>query len=190
MSSRKPITSNKDKNKYYVYALLSPLVKKECEYLGMKFEYEPFYIGSGIGHRVLSHYTTQDDSKKSKYISKLLENECKPLYKIFYISDSKSDVLEVEKAFITKIGLVKDKTGPLLNVASYQGNIISDEKFNLIKYGDYNLEDMKDKIESKKVTFEISDKLYEQIMDYGYENKIFKFGPALVDIINKHFDKK
>ena len=46
--------------KCYVYVLMDPSVKMEWEYNGVKYYYEPFYIGMGSGYRINFHGSKKD----------------------------------------------------------------------------------------------------------------------------------
>lgn len=46
------------------------------------------------------------------------------------------------------------------------------------------------KLNSQKRSFDCPDELYASIMEYAVKNKLYKFGPALLDILEKGLNPK
>jgi len=46
---------NKNKNRFYVYALLDPRKPGRYVYETWEFDHEPFYVGKGSGNRIICH---------------------------------------------------------------------------------------------------------------------------------------
>ena len=106
----------------YIYVYLDSRKKGSYSYGEYHFEYEPFYVGKGIGERYLTHLRVANGSRKGgnnliiskirsilndgyeTIILKIIENLTKENYDIF------------EKTIIKTIGKSCDGLGPLLNI--------------------------------------------------------------------------
>ena len=106
----------------YIYVYLDSRKKGSYSYGEYHFEYEPFYVGKGIGERYLTHLRVANGSRKGgnnliiskirsilndgyePIILKIIENLTKENYDIF------------EKTIIKTIGKSCDGLGPLLNI--------------------------------------------------------------------------
>ena len=106
----------------YIYVYLDSRKKGSYSYGEYHFEYEPFYVGKGIGDRYLSHLKIANGIRKGKnnlivtkiksilndgfetIIIKIIEDLTKYNYDIY------------EKAIIKEIGKSCDDLGPLLNI--------------------------------------------------------------------------
>jgi hypothetical protein len=156
--------------KYFVYALLDPRKKGNYKYTGIRFEYEPFYVGKGSGNRISQHYTLRDMSNKNKNFTIDILNSLgyKPLYKKIYLTDDENEAYEAESLFIYTIGTIKSNTGPLLNIGNPLYNkYASDTK-------------------SKKLSIDFTEDMYKEIMDFAFDKKIYKFGPTVIFIIREY----
>lgn len=122
----------------YLYILFDLSKPGNYEYNGYKFNYEPFYIGSGTYNRIFD-YNKENMINKSifseKYnlIRKLYEfSNLEDFVYIFKISKSKEEIDLLEIEFIQNIGRKIDNSGPLLN--TLDGDIFSNndvaKKFN------------------------------------------------------------
>ena len=94
------------KKLYYVYLLIDPI------------SYLPFYVGKGIGNRVLCHFSDKSlklTSSKNSKIKNILSQNLVPLI-IYYIVDvSEITAFIVERALILKYGRKDLNTGILCN---------------------------------------------------------------------------
>ena len=126
------------KNDSYLYILFN--LNKPGEYIfnGYKFNFEPFYVGSGTYNRIFD-YNKENMINKSSFSEKY--NLIRDLYKtynledfvyIFKVSKDKEEIDKLEMEFIQNIGRKIDNNGPLLN--TLDGNIFSNneitKKFN------------------------------------------------------------
>lgn len=109
-----------EKKKYYVYVYLDTRKKGEYIYGDYKFEYEPFYIGKGIGKRYLKHLTeTKDNTNnifKFRLINKLNRLGLIPIILKIAIDLSEPDAYKLETELIKTIGRRCDKSGSLTNI--------------------------------------------------------------------------
>lgn len=106
----------------YIYVYLDSRKKGSYSYGEYHFEYEPFYVGKGIGDRYLSHLKIANGSRKGKNnlivtkIKSILNDGFEPII-IKIIEDlTKEDYDIYEKAIIKEIGKSCDDLGPLLNI--------------------------------------------------------------------------
>jgi len=121
---------------FYVYAYLDPRKKGKFEYNGIKFEYQPFYIGKGIGKRCIraiepNRLKKEKKSIKRNYIIKLIKLGLKPIIIKLFENLTESEAFEKEIQLIESIGRINLKTGPLTNMTEggdgISGNVISEE---------------------------------------------------------------
>lgn len=117
------------KNIYYVYVYLDPRKPGKYEYLengiGISFEYEPFYLGSGKNGRLYSHLmeasNEEDNIKvfnqdKINTILSIWESGVQPIiYKLLY-NLSESSSLQIERFLGFLIGRNDLNEGPLTNI--------------------------------------------------------------------------
>lgn len=120
------------KNDSYLYILFN--LNKPGEYIfnGYKFNFEPFYVGSGTYNRIFD-YNKENMINKSSFSEKY--NLIRDLYKtynledfvyIFKVSKDKEEIDKLEMEFISGIGRKVDNTGPLLNILD--GDIFSNNE--------------------------------------------------------------
>lgn len=125
---------------YYVYVYLDTRKEKGVyKYGEYQFDYEPFYVGKGIGNR-FSHHLRYLKSNENKYrpnafknntIKKILEENKAPDILILEYNLNEDEALELENKVTKAIGLRIDRTGPLTN-------IIHGGTKNPILYGELN----------------------------------------------------
>lgn len=122
------------KNDSYLYILFN--LNKPGEYIfnGYKFNFEPFYVGSGTYNRIFD-YNKENMINKSSFSEKY--NLIRDLYKtynledfvyIFKVSKDKEEIDKLEMEFISGIGRKVDNTGPLLNILD--GDIFSNNEIS------------------------------------------------------------
>jgi len=106
----------------YIYVYLDSRKKGSYSYGEYHFEYEPFYVGKGIGDRYLSHLKIANGSRKGKNnlivtkIKSILNDGFEPII-IKIIEDlTKDNYDNYEKSIIKEIGKSCDNLGPLLNI--------------------------------------------------------------------------
>ena len=128
------MSKKKDKNRFYVYALLDPRKPGKYEYKDICFLYEPFYIGKGSGNRCFGHFkksSLTSNSYKNNKIKKIVSEKMEAIVlKIKeYLIENKA--FTIEKKLISIIGRHDIKQGPLTNLdnggKSGSGNILSEE---------------------------------------------------------------
>lgn len=103
----------------YVYAYLDPRKPGTYVYEKLTFEYEPFYIGQGVGRRVFAHIKT-DKRNQYKYtiIQEILNSSNKPIIKIIKNNISEGEALRLERTVIKTIGRKDKNQGPLTNLTN------------------------------------------------------------------------
>lgn len=108
-------------NDYYIYIYLDPRKNGVFEYDGLVFEYEPFYVGKGLGGRYKEHlyecYLNTDPNKyKVNKIRKIKSIGLDPIIiKCFENLDEKF-AYDLEEYIIALIGK-KENGGPLTNIS-------------------------------------------------------------------------
>lgn len=118
----------------YLYILFDLTKPGNYEYNGYKFNYEPFYVGSGTYNRIFDYNKENMINKslfseKYKMIRKLYENYVlEDFVYIFKVSKSKEEIDNLEKEFIYSIGRKINNDGPLLN--TLDGDIFSNNKIS------------------------------------------------------------
>ena len=108
-----------DKNVFYVYVYLNPLIKGKFEYDNIKFDYEPFYVGKGKNNRYKYHLydkKLKTKNSKNKLINEIKINNLQPLVLKIYENLNEIDAYEKEKEIIGKIGCIIYNNGPLTNL--------------------------------------------------------------------------
>lgn len=81
---------NSDENqrsfdRFYVYVYLNPLKPREYKYGSYKFDYEPFYVGKGLGNRYKMHLfecKRGENKHKDNTIKSILNSGLKPIIKL------------------------------------------------------------------------------------------------------------
>lgn len=118
----------------YLYILFNLTKPGIFEYNKYKFNYEPFYVGSGTYNRIFD-YANENMINKSllseKYnlVRKLYEtHKLEDFVYIFKVSKSKEEIDILEKEFIHIIGRKINNTGPLLN--TLDGDIFSNNEIS------------------------------------------------------------
>ena len=105
----------------YIYVYLDTRKKGSYSYGEYHFEYEPFYVGKGIGDRYLSHLQIASGSRKGKnnlIISKIrsiLNDGFEPIIIKIIENLTKKNYDSHEISTIKLIGKLCDGLGPLLN---------------------------------------------------------------------------
>lgn len=109
--------SNKDS---YVYVFLNPLKPGKWKYKDFEFEFQPFYVGRGVGNRLKSHfcpYNLNRNSIKCSIIRKIIkETGFKPPHIKLYENISVEESELEETSFIKYFGRIDLKTGILSNL--------------------------------------------------------------------------
>ena len=106
-------------NDYYLYAFLDPRKPGLYTYGEYSFEFEPFYIGKGIGKRIKQHYNPaelQRNNLKSTKIKAIRNANLKPIEQFLIGNALEIEVLEKEVELIATIGRFDKKKGPLTNM--------------------------------------------------------------------------
>jgi hypothetical protein len=111
-------------NEYYVYIYLDPRKPGVYEYGGLKFDYEPFYVGKGCQKRKLSHLNESslkrgNDSPKVAKIRKITKGGLNPIIIEYKSGLTESESLQLEDTLIKIIGsqFINDIIdGPLCNM--------------------------------------------------------------------------
>lgn len=118
----------------YLYILFDLTKPGNYEYNGYKFNYEPFYVGSGTYNRIFDYNKENMINKslfseKYKMIRKLYETyKLEDFVYIFKVSKSKEEIDILEKEFIHLVGRKINDTGPLLN--TLDGDIFSNNEIS------------------------------------------------------------
>ena len=102
---------------YYCYILLDPTRPGDYQFENLYFEYEPFYVGKGIGNRINAHDEPKDTKTKKRAKIRKIKKLGLEVIKIKLFEDlSESSAFELEKSTISLIGRKDKKVGPLLNL--------------------------------------------------------------------------
>lgn len=109
----------------YTYIYLDPNVPNNYEFMGYKFDFEPFYVGKGSGDRYLSHLL----KAKNTHINLPVLDKIRSIYKSGYTLNNlkkfvvkieegidDSEALLLEKDLIRVIGRRLFDEGPLMNI--------------------------------------------------------------------------
>ena len=105
----------------YIYVYLDTRKKGSYSYGDFHFEYEPFYVGKGIGDRYLSHLRIANGSRKGKNnlivtkIKSILNDGFEPTIIKIIEGLTKENYDTYEISTIKLIGKTCDGLGPLLN---------------------------------------------------------------------------
>jgi len=106
----------------YIYVYLDTRKKGSYSYGEYHFEYEPFYVGKGIGDRYLSHLRIANGSRKGgnnliiSKIRSILNDDHEPIIIKIIENLTKENYDDYEKSTIKEIGKSCDNLGPLLNI--------------------------------------------------------------------------
>lgn len=109
----------------YTYIYLDPNVPTKCEFMGYKFDFEPFYVGKGSGDRHISHLSKAKNTKnnlpvldriRSIYKSGYTPNDLKKFIVKIKEEMDDSEALLLEKEMIRSIGRYLFDEGPLMNI--------------------------------------------------------------------------
>ena len=106
----------------YIYVYLDSRKKGSYSYGEYHFEYEPFYVGKGIGDRHLSHLKVANGSRSGKNnlivskIRSILNDGSEPIILKIVENLTKDNYDGYEKSIIKTIGKSCDELGPLLNI--------------------------------------------------------------------------
>jgi hypothetical protein len=114
---------------FYVYVLLDPRKPGQYTYgfgeSEIRLDYEPFYVGKGLGNRWRHHYhnTTKPSGNKVKdnKITKLTRLGYEPCVHFIIKGVPENLAYDVEGETILTIGRERVGTGPLLNVTDGRG---------------------------------------------------------------------
>lgn len=108
--------------KYYVYVYLNTLKPGKFKYGDLEFDFEPFYVGKGMGERYLYHLNKvkfknkYKSSKKFNIIEKIIEENSEPIIIKLFDNCEETESLLLEKKIITEIGRMDLGNGPLTNL--------------------------------------------------------------------------
>jgi len=101
---------------YYVYVFMDPTIKKKIKtgINEISFNYEPFYIGKGIGNRIDN---TERNCSVNSRVDYLRKNGMDPI--IIRVKENMSNLYahKLENYLIEKIGRSDIGKGPLLNLS-------------------------------------------------------------------------
>jgi len=100
---------------YYVYVFLDSTKVGDYNFEGLKFDFEPFYIGKGRGDR-MNHSKYDKRTFKSNKIKSILDTGGEII--AFKIKENLSlhESLDIEKELIRRIGRRDLNSGPLTNL--------------------------------------------------------------------------
>jgi len=109
---------NKSSDKFYVYIYLDPRKPGKYKYGEYEFDYEPFYVGKGLGKRIYRHLQLLDNFlPKSNKIKKIIkETENNPVIVKFKENLTEIESFDLERVLIKIIGRKDLKLGPLTNL--------------------------------------------------------------------------
>lgn len=102
-------------NKYYIYIFLDSTKPGHYEYDGLKFNYEPFYVGKGSGDRIKTSLYNRESPFKSNKINKIKKSGGEIISIKLYENLENIESLELEKVIINKIGRRDLGLGTLVN---------------------------------------------------------------------------
>ena len=100
---------------YYIYVFLDCFKPGIYEYGDIKFEYEPFYIGKGIGDRIIVSKCDKGTFKSQK-IKSIKSKGGNIISKKLFENLSFDESNSIEKDLIKKIGRRDMDLGPLTNL--------------------------------------------------------------------------
>ena len=94
-------------NKFYIYVYLDPRIVGEFIYGDYKFDYQPFYVGKGVGDRCYDTNRNDSYAKKKQQINR---NNQKIIIVKYKIDLDESEALSLESKFIDIFGLTAYNT--------------------------------------------------------------------------------
>ena len=116
-----------DDLQFYVYALLDPRKPGKYVYGDLELDYEPFYVGKGLGCRVIMHtwgstneekFLSGSNKLKAKRILEILKDpEVEYTYKILKQGLAEDEAFKWEKYYVDLVGRFIKQEGPLLNLS-------------------------------------------------------------------------
>jgi hypothetical protein len=118
---------------FYCYILLDPTKPGSFQYENFIFDYEPFYVGKGIGNRMNSHERIKDTkTHKRAKIQKIKKIGLEVIKIKLFENLTESSAFELEKSTISLIGRKDRNLGPLLNLCDggegVSGKIYTEEE--------------------------------------------------------------
>jgi hypothetical protein len=110
-------------DKYYCYVLLDPRKPGKYKYENIELDFEPYYVGKGMGGRIKRHFTKHENDRdynniKFGKIKKIKKAGFNPsmFYSFLIKNVTEEDAFLCEKRSILAIGRIDLKTGPLANL--------------------------------------------------------------------------
>ena len=104
---------------YYVYVYLNQLKEGNWNYRGIKFKYQPFYVGKGTRKREIMHLCPsmlKQKNVKNSVIRSIINQCCEyPIHYRIFENLTNEEAIKIEKDFIKFFGRIDQKTGILAN---------------------------------------------------------------------------
>jgi hypothetical protein len=158
---------------YYVYVLLNPNKPGIFKFGNFTFDYEPFYVGKGIGSRMYSHACPSriknTRTKKNAILRGLNNMNKKPIYIKLYTNLDELDSFSKEIEVISLIGRSDLDKGPLTNLSDGgegpSGNKLSDDTKKKISSS------LKNKPKSEEHNKKVSNALKNKPKSEDHKNK-------------------
>lgn len=109
-------------NNHYVYIYLNPLKSGYWKYLDFEFNFQPFYVGIGVGKRCYEHLTKKSlnsgvNNHKNNTIKKILNSNKKPIIIKLFEDINICDARNIEDSIIKHFGRKSIEMGLLTNIA-------------------------------------------------------------------------
>lgn len=157
---------------FYTYIYLDPRKLGSYEYCRVELNYEPFYVGKGVGNRFLvCHHFKQGNPHLERKINKIGKENV--VIKVFY-QNNEEKAFNLEKEFINNIGRYCLNKGPLVNLSSggdgFSHTEESKEKCRISKLGNKNPNYGKKYTDEEKL--ELSKKLKGRKFSLSHRQKI------------------
>jgi hypothetical protein len=144
----------------YVYVYMNPLKKLDNKIIldidddKFEFDYEPFYIGKGVGDRMFEHLKLKDSDNnftKKDTIREILNNNMKPIIRIIKNELSQAEAYALEYTIISKLD-------NLTNISVKEKDVKLKQFHNKENFLEYNkIKVLNDLIDKGKKNREISD---------------------------------